>query len=80
MSPIRRSPPSGSLDDDDDVFGYQVTAGIAIKINDRWDFRTDFRMLQAEDASLVSSTATASTPSDVEYSTFDMTAGVRIKF
>jgi opacity protein-like surface antigen len=69
-----------ALDDDDDVFGYQFVAGIAIKINDRWDFRTDFRMLQTDDASLVSSTATASTPSNVEYTTLDMTAGVRIKF
>ena len=73
-------PGLGALDDDDDVLGYQFTAGLAIKINDRWDFRTDFRLLETDDASLTSSVATGSTTSDVEYSSLDMTAGVRIRF
>jgi opacity protein-like surface antigen len=69
-----------ALDDDDDVMGYQVIAGLAIKINDRWDFRTDFRLLDTGDADMTSSAATSSTMSEVEYSSLDMTAGVRIRF
>jgi opacity protein-like surface antigen len=69
-----------ALDDDDDVMGYQFIAGLAIKINDRWDFRTDFRLLETGDADMTSSAATGSTMSDVEYSSLDMTAGVRVRF
>ncbi|MDH3629218.1 MAG: porin family protein [Acidobacteriota bacterium] len=69
-----------AMDDDDSVIGYQIVAGLAVKINDRWDFRTDFRLFEAQGADLTSSVATGSTMSDVDYSSVDMTAGVRIRF
>ena len=69
-----------ALDDDDDVFGYQLAAGITVDINDRFSFRTDLRLLEAEDAELTSSAATSNTASDVAYGAFDITVGVRFKF
>ena len=69
-----------ALDDDDNVIGYQIVAGVAVEINDRWDFRTDFRWLETGDADMTSSVATGSTASSVEYSSLDMTAGVRVRF
>jgi hypothetical protein len=32
--------------DDDYVVDYQITAGLSVKINDRWDLRSDFRLLE----------------------------------
>jgi hypothetical protein len=69
-----------ALDDDDYVFGYVMTAGLTVTINDRWDFRTDFRVLDADDPDVTSSEATMSTMGTAEYMSLDMTAGVRVRF
>lgn len=69
-----------ALDDDDDVFGYQLAAGLDVMINDAWSFRTDVRLLEAEDAEVTSSAATGSTVSEAPYSSYDLTVGLRYKF
>ncbi len=73
-------PGLNALDDDDDVLGYQAIAGLAVKINDRLDFRGDLRYVGTEDAELTSSADTGSTTSDVSYSAYDATVGLRIRF
>ncbi len=69
-----------ALDDDDGVLGYQFVAGLAVGMSENWDFRADLRLVEAEDASLTSSAATNSTASDVSYSAYDLTVGVRYRF
>lgn len=73
-------PGLAALDDDDDVFGFQLAAGIAVDINDTVAFRTDLRLLEPGDAELTSSAATGSTTSDVSYSSLDVTVGLRFNF
>lgn len=69
-----------ALDDDDDVLGYQAIAGLAVKINDRVQFRSDVRYMTADDAEVTSSAATGSTPGEAPYSALDLTLGLRFTF